>query len=296
MISSPLAPKVEETVLHTGLPDLISDLYQITDSHIMPYYEDDPAPLRSYFDFARQWFFDNWTRSDRARQEDIFSAQVDYIREHQASLTVLSGDMICGPGRKALETLAAECRRLGQYMYIPGNHDWKMTDDLTGTPREEAVARFAEIVAPADFDFQVRELNGVNIIGINNSNYQVTAAQTKALRRVFEEGKPCLLFLHIPLYSEGLMGSSEGMWQAPLLCGLPRAITDRLTENTAALLTASEESMEFYRLTAEESNPLLGIFSGHLHFSHEAPLPNGVPQYVTDMGVNGTIRCIHLVP
>lgn len=296
-----LTPKIEETTLKIPEIEKEMTIFHVTDSHLLLCDESDDEQIQNYFVFARQWFLDNGTRNDEAYAHDIFAQQIKVICDISPDMTVFTGDMVGAPTSVGIAHLAKEMKKVGSYMYVPGNHDWiKQMDltekgELTEEKRAEAIARFESIISAEDFDFQARELNGLTLIGINSSDYFVTEKQLKKLREQFDKGKPCILFIHIPVFTEGLISVSEAMWQTPILTAVPPEIIDKTAEHIRKAITPpTNTTYEFLELISREDIPLKAVFSGHLHFSHESPLKNGVIQYVTDMGYNGTIRKINI--
>lgn len=297
-----LTPKIEETTIPIEGIKKNTTIIQVTDSHLLLCDKTDDPQLRDYFVFARQWFLDNCTRNDDAHPNDIFEEHIKCIQEIKPDITVFTGDMVCAPTNVGIAHLADAFQKIGNYMYVPGNHDWVWPTDflengeLTEENRQKAVARFESIISAEDFDFQVRELNGLLLIGINTSDYFITEKQLEQLRVQFERGMPCILFIHIPVYTEGLTDMCEQMWHGPVLTAVPPEILDKAAEHVKKAVTPpSKTTYTFLELISRSDTPLKAIFAGHLHFSHEAPLKNGVMQYVTDMGVNGTIRKINIV-
>ncbi len=298
-----LTPIVEETLLKVKGATAPTTIYMITDSHILLCDETDEPWLREYFTFARQWFIDNSTRDDEAEAHHIFEAQLDLVCREKPDVTVFTGDTVGAPTDRGIRYLTDACRRVGNYIYIPGNHDWipqkAVTDtgDLPEEARAAAVARFASVVSPEDFEFQVREVNGVLLIGMNTSNYQASARQVAQLKEQFRRGLPCVLFLHIPVYTEALGEAAKEGWGAPLATGVPDAcFSDNTPPSIAKILKADENSRAFMELISRRDIPLCAIFAGHLHFSHASALTNGIMQYVVNMGYNGAIRKIEILP
>lgn len=297
-----LTPKIEETTIKIEGIEKDTTILQLTDSHLLLCDETDDQQVRDYFVFARQWFLENCTRSDDAHANDIFAEHIKCIKEISPDITVFTGDMVCAPTAVGIAHLANEFKKVGNYMYVPGNHDWiKQADltekgELTAEKRAEAIGRFKDIISADDFDFQVRELNGMLLIGINSTDYFVTEKQLTQLREQFDRGMPCILFIHIPVYTQGIINATDDLWQAPILTAVPPEVIDKAAEHIKKAITPpSNTTYEFLELISRDDVPLKAVFSGHLHFSHEAPLKNGVMQYVTDMGVNGAIRKINIV-
>lgn len=154
------------------------------------------------------------------------------------------------------------------------------------------VALFGDIVTPDEFYFQVHEVNGVLLIGMDNSEHQFSKRQIELLKEQLQTGKPCILFFHIPIYTEVLRSVSEGWSRA---C-TPEEIVAAMPENIQEEIYPTKESLEMLELLQQPDTPIQAIFAGHVHFTHQAPLKNGLMQYVMDMSINGTIRKITILP
>ena len=279
-----LTPKVEETILYVKGVKKTTVIYVMADSHLNIYDETEHPYAQNYFEHARNWFHQNWSRTDEADPEDIFDAQVEAIQAANPDYTVLAGDMICGPAALGIAKLKSACRKLGKCMYIPGNHDWQISDGrrkkplvetYTAPSKEEAVALFGDIVTPEEFQFQVQEVNGVLLIGMDNSQHQFSERQITLLKEQLETGKPCILFFHIPLYTEGLWAVSQGWSRA---C-IPEEVAAAIPENIHAEIYPTKESLEMLELLQNPDTPIQAIFAGHVHFTHQAPLKNGLMQF-----------------
>lgn len=137
-----------------------------------------------------------------------------------------------------------------------------------------------------DLQFTWRQIGGVNFVGIDNGNYQISRAQLDALKAVAEQGQPILLFMHIPLYSKELQAMHYDCYLAP-------------TEEVLATYTpwqvyeqkADEQALEACAYIRGE--PLIQyVICGHLHFNHETQAPGEIRQIVTGLD---TLREITVV-
>ncbi len=78
------------------------------------------------------------------------------------------------------------------FLYTPGNHDWEYPGQpWNDATREAYYPRFAGLTngSPAQ---QVVVVGGVRLIGIDNSNYQVTTEQVAFVAEQLATGDPCL--------------------------------------------------------------------------------------------------------
>ncbi len=66
-----------------------------------------------------------------------------------------------------------------------------------------------------DIRFSCREIGGVNLVCMDDSDYHIDAELFEKLKAVEAEGKPILLFMHIPLYSDHIGREAKFSLNAP---------------------------------------------------------------------------------
>lgn len=132
-----------------------------------------------------------------------------------------------------------------------------------------------------DIRFCCREVNGINLVAIDNSYYLFEREQLDALKAVAEQGKPILLFMHTPLYTKELheslvkLGAKVfSMMSVPeeLMSDYPQS---RYKQQKEDAVTA--EAFEYIKA----QSLIKGLLVGHLHFDHECTFGSGIPQLMT---------------
>ena len=137
-----------------------------------------------------------------------------------------------------------------------------------------------------DIRFFAKEFNGVMLVGIDNSDYQIRGDALEALKDVVKMGKPIILFMHIPLATPHFI---EKFGNA--IIALPDEIINtfkpfRIFEMKANAVTVSARDYIV-------SEPLIkAVISGHLHYNYETPIDTEVKQYLTDCN---TLREITII-
>jgi predicted phosphodiesterase len=233
---------------------------------------------------------------DEIAARSHFETALAYAKERSVDGVVLTGDIVNGATVGNLDYLG---HRLGQLpmplLYTPGNHDWEMFGEPWGEEtRRKHVGKFARI-AGGDPSFSVRQLNGILIIGVDNSTYQISPDQLQKFHAELERRLPVLLFMHIPLYVPSLLKDVLQMWGSPIMMNA-EGWDDRSLERWR-IQSATDKTREFHRLLLD--NPkgnLVGVFCGHVHFPHSDAFGLGSRQYVTKPGFQGGYRMIRLVP
>lgn len=173
-------------------------------------------------------------------------------------------------------------------MMAAGNHEyWRCHNDRfhyddvpeTYAAKDEALKLVSESLG-IEIRFSCKEINGVKLVCIDDSDYCIDEEIFEKLKQVEGEGKPIILFMHIPMYSEHL-----GKGAKFSLCAPPQYFegchpTD-VWERSPDELTV--EICDYIR-----RSPLIKcVISGHIHYNVEIIDKDSQNQVVT--GLN-TIR------
>ena len=206
-----------ETII--ALPNLprALTLMHITDSHMAAADQRDPEALEAATRI--QTLFEERTPGNVPASQ-VFAEALAHSNEINADCTLLTGDIIHFPAHAALELIEQGVQSLqGPYLYTLGNHDWYFPHlDWNDDTRLAHYPRFNHLTnnAPAA---QALELDGVRLIALDNSNYQITPDQLDFLRQQLETDTPCLLFIHIPIAIPSLIPDVVEVWHEPIVMG-----------------------------------------------------------------------------
>lgn len=128
-----------------------------------------------------------------------------------------------------------------------------------------------------DIRFFCKEINGVNLVGINNSDYQISEEHFKTLKDIVAIGKPILLFMHIPLYSDELYKFQKGAMLAA-----PDKVVSGYTAFQVFEQKADKVTQQAYEYIHKQ--PLIKcVISGHVHNNFEIQNPTEVKQLITGL-------------
>ena len=276
-----------ETVIQIeGLRQSVT-LMHITDSHLHLADERDPEALE-------------FIKSKKAKRPEVHEHFIEALtrsNESGVDATILTGDITNFPSWAAIDTIANGVARLSApYLYTLGNHDWHFPFlDWNDATRDEYYPRFAGLI-DGDPQCQVKEIDGVKLIALDNSNYQVSIDQVRFLKYHLATGAPCLLFIHIPIFVRSLLLPVLERWKTPIMMAATEGWTEEMRAAKPAFLP-NETTLEFHRfLINGASENIAAIFCGHVHFSHTDAYRAGRFQYVTNAGFDGTSRLIRLEP
>ncbi len=225
-----------------------------------------------------------------------FIEALNYANDKSFDGVVLTGDIVNGSTVGNLEFLESRLNSLKMpYLYTPGNHDWEYPLRPWGEEtRADQYPKFNRFTGGQP-DYRAIDIQGVTLVAIDNSTYQITEAQSDFLRKQLARGIPTLLFMHIPIYLPSLLPGVMKEWGSPIMMAA-QGWDDRLRREWMVEET-SDTTQAFYELLME--NPydnLIGVFCGHVHFAHAGEFGRGSRQYVTDQGFAGGYRIIHLLP
>ena len=281
----------ETTIMVEGLPEPVT-LLHVTDSHISQADERDPEAIPV---------------AERIRQQFQAQAQdglptLDHFRgtlaryANEVDAIVLTGDIMHFPSYANIDTVSQELSRYDTpALYTLGNHDWNFpympwNDEI----RAAYYPRFNQLMSgnPA---CQAETVGGIRLIAIDNSNYQVTEEQLGFLREQLALGLPSILLVHIPIALPTLYDDVFARWKAPIMMAA-EGWTPETMEKWRVRTTdpSTQECHEF--LTQGNVDNLLGIFCGHVHFTHTDQFQPGRYQYITHPGFDAGYRIIRLLP
>jgi predicted phosphodiesterase len=268
-------------------------LMHVTDSHMAAADERDPEVLEAAAQC--QELFKGLTPGGVSPKQ-LFEQALERSNSLAVDCTILTGDIINFPARAAIEIIERGVNGLrGPWLYTLGNHDWHFPHlQWCDATREQFYPRLAHLAGDSPAA-QVMELGGVRLVVLDNSNYQVTGHQLDFLRGQLQTGEPCLLFVHIPLYTPALAPPVLEKWKAPIVMAAPGWTPQAADEWRVREADASTSACHAL-VTLGEADNLVGVFCGHVHFSHAGEVRPGRMQYVTREGFRGGYRLIRLEP
>ena len=256
---------------------------QTTDTHFTCTDENDSEARRAFA-------MDRWQGFSHAEENAAFIRQ--YVAQTGYPI-VHTGDLMDFITPKNLQ-ICRDLVRDTDMMLVAGNHEQAWCVNHVFCPedfaqdlkrRDETFAQLREYF-DHDIQFTCREIGGVNFVGIDNGDYQISREQLEALKTVAQEGKPILLFMHIPLYAKELQARHYDCYLAP-----PEEVLATYTPWQVYEQKADEQTLEACRYI--RSQPLIKyVICGHLHLNHETQAPGEIRQIVTGLD---TLREITVV-
>jgi 3',5'-cyclic AMP phosphodiesterase CpdA len=280
----------ENQILVEGLEQEVL-LFHLSDSHLAEADARDPHPARQAADHFQPYFQQRTPGGIPTRE--VFSSLLARCRAVQPDALALTGDILHFPSVAGLELLD---RSLGgqEYLYTLGNHDWNFPYHPWGEATRQAHYPRFFAFSRGDPACQVRQVKGLRLIALDNSTYQVSDAQVEFLRRQLQDGKPCLLLVHIPLVIPSLMPSVMARWNAPIVMGGEEGWTAEARAKwlVGEVAPSTRACLELVR----QAENLVGILCGHVHFPRADQMRSGCFQYVAKPGFEGGCRVLRFKP
>lgn len=276
---------INKCTLNIGAEKLFKILH-ITDSHIALCDERDNERKMAVMKRC----------GDTEKKRRNFAEQLEY-GEKNCDLIVHTGDLIDYITEAGVE-FARETLKNEKIFFIAGNHDYSQ---YIGEAWEDMAYRMSSYRYMGDRGFDVnmlfssRVFSGVNFVGIDDSYHQVEDWQTERLKTEAEKGLPIVLAMHVPLFEETLYKRAvEHSGDSAYLMGCDEKHLLPYSEFRAAEQRPSPSTLRFIEYVYSE--PLIkAVLAGHIHFSFESTLENGIIQYVTGGGYNNTVREITVI-
>lgn len=200
---------------------------------------------------------------------DLLEEQIRKAQEAGAHGILLLGDMISFPTEAGVERLGSIMKESSvPIFFTAGNHDWHY-EGTSGSDMEQRSEwirkRLISLYQGLDPLNYAVEINGIRILMIDNSVYEILPEQLSFLEQELSDGKNTIVACHIPFHLPGLdrgvtsYGCGHPLWGADSDPYFEIEQRERWSEKGL-----SQTCFEFCRkvLTAEN---VLGIVAGHTH-------------------------------
>ena len=271
------------TICVEGLRQTVRMLH-VTDSHIALINDRDAEHIEACTGACERF----------ASRELIFDQLMTEAKGSSLDLMALTGDMIHFPSQAGVESLVRSIDKVGvPTLYTSGNHDWHYPG-IEG--RGELREVWWDALAPLHHGqaaYARHEIGGIQFLLLDDSIYQVSAAQTAFVKTYLANGMPTVLLIHIPLSLPTLRSATLEHFDAPILIGDPDwAIESRDRWGTGEDLPST---LEFARILVRAEN-LVAVFCGHIHFAHADTINLNAVQYVGAPGFDTNSRLVEFRP
>ena len=209
-------------------------------------------------------------------------AQTAETARRENALPLITGDIMdcySHGSAKAVKkfTESTDC------LFVAGNHDFRIFGGMEYDVPSSREINLANVSAlfKNDIRFFSEEINGVNIVGIDNAYYRFEEYQLERLNAEVQKGLPIILALHVPLYTRECFDLmiTEKRRYASLVC-VPESAMQIYPQKRYEQQKEDAATRRMYDFILTE--PLIKlVLCGHIHKNFETALPNGTPQFIT---------------
>ena len=234
-------------------------------------------------------------RLNNPDKEKFLYEQIEYAKNN-CDLLVHTGDLIDFVSHATVEK-AREILKNDNIFFIAGNHDYSQ---YVGEAWEDNAYRMNSYMQMGyglgvPMFFNSRIVEGVNIVGIDNSYYLFAGWQLWRLKKEVEKGLPLVLAFHDPIFEQSLY--DYHMERVPNECtylvGCDEEHLLHYSEFRAVQQRPDESTLQM--IDYIKSEPLIkAVLTGHLHFSFESYLTDKLVQFVTGPAYDGYAREVTL--
>lgn len=273
--------KCAYSVVHAGLSSPVR-LFHLTDMHITRSSEQDHPYVQRQQAERRLIFCPAGQKTSEALLDDYL------LESENSDCLIMTGDMIDAPSDGNLAYLSEKLAGRN-CLYVTGNHDWRFpSDHPAGAEGQKAFRSLLERASGFPIDFCTLKVGELTLIGLDNSQYQVSKEQAERVLATLKQGEPTVLCCHIPFYCETLWESVRDYWDMPLLVGCPDEALRQSFVDASSIRPQAETAMFVERLKTFPN--LVAILAGHVHFNHEDRFSEYTVQIVTQTAVHDPIQ------
>lgn len=289
------------TIEVSGLEKPVVVLH-ITDSHVSVA---DPreAPYQQYasrMDSAYGKQREHWRTKKKATTANHLLDLLAAAKDRRVDLIALTGDIINNPSQSSVRFISDALKKTGiRWLYIAGNHDWHyegMPGSSDALRKAWLQKRLLPLFAGRNPLYYAARVGGINFIALDNSTYQVTAAQLAFYEKEVARGLPTVLLLHIPLYTpvnvgknaSGGCGDPSWGWETDRNFAIERRERWPKSGNL-------QSTTEFLQCIGQTRN-LVAVLAGHTHKARTDKLSDSAIQYVAQAACDGGSRLITFAP
>jgi 3',5'-cyclic AMP phosphodiesterase CpdA len=273
---------IKKIRLNPGLAKPLRFLH-VSDTHLS-YADERDNERKLKLARERSWLFEQ----DTGRCMKYLNESLDYAKQY-CDLLIHTGDLIDFVSSLNLD-LAKKTLADAECFFVAGNHEYSK---YVGEAFEDEAYKMDSmpLVQEAfknNLRFDSLITGGLNLVGMDNVYYHFIEAQYGMLRAEVDKGLPILLLLHVPFYTRELYHEAmviRGAGNAGIM-GCPEECLKSYPEDRYIQQRPNALDLEMQNYIAAQ--PLIkAVFTGHMHYYHESPLPGGIKQYVAGAHFEG---------
>lgn len=267
---------IEEEIIIEGLGGEYEFLY-LTDTHMIVQDEEDSQQIK---DNAKVRY-EEFHNGEGVPSAEQFDEWMSLANEEELDGVLLGGDIIDYPSEANIQHLRENLDTLQMpYVYTLGNHDWTYPwEYMTMTGLETYLPMLDEFVE-GNSAVHSRDYGEFVVVAVDNSSNQINDAALEECERIFAEGKPVILMLHVPIATQSVLGRAKEVWSGGVVLGA----------GNYGGIYPNETSQKFMDMITAEDSPVAAVLAGHVHFYDKDYIdgPKRVLQIVGDGGFKGS--------
>ena len=283
--------------IYSGAVEDTTRLFVISDTHLWISDErEEPYRANSKRMAAAYNRTSHFQTGKPTNPEESLRATVDLAKKNGADVITLLGDMVSYPSERGVELVQEVMNTAGiPWYYTCGNHDWHyegMEGDrltLRNTWRNE---RLLPLFSGKNPNGYVVEINGIQLLILDTSTYDVLPEQLALTKEVIASGKPFVLMMHIPLYAPGRRvsyGIDNPNWGADNDGGYKIERREQWPKEGH-----TKTDYDFYNAITSAPN-LLASFAGHVH-ANGVDIIGGKPHFTVEANARGAYYEVVIIP
>lgn len=270
-------------------------LLYLTDTHIVLPETEASQEIREYSEQRLSQF----SNESGIVSSDFFLSWISYANKNKPDALLLGGDIIDSPSPANIKYLDNALKKLEiPYIYTPGNHDWTYPWEYM---TEKGINDYLPLLSPymnnytseeyssaGNTAIHTLELDDFFIVAVDNSSNQIHPDALEKYKTILQKGKPVILLLHVPFYTEPLLAKTSSVWPNGVVLG----------GGVHGGIYPNDVSAEFISLTTAENNPVAAVVTGHVHLPDISNIQGEkeIPQITGDAGFKGKGTVIHISP
>jgi len=255
--------------------------YHVSDAHITYAAAEDSEEERNIMERDHASYA---SKEGFAPPLEVWDLLKEHIKEDKdADALLVTGDMFSFFNLSTYHLIRSMLRDFPlEVLYTPGNHEF-CTPPSGQVDIQQVYHEYYDALMCGDADFWVRDYEDFLIIGINNSDHDITPSQMERFREQAARNLPILLLMHVAVRSDSYIETIKQNWQ-----GLNMYF---LFENND-----SARNKEFSDLIRSPQGNVSAIIAGHVHAAHEGEYAPGKMQYVAAPLHEKYVRKITIIP
>lgn len=256
----------------------ISDLHIISDQVAGDVLEDSLVTVKQRYDGLA-------ITSDGVHSADLWPQIVQYLNSQNFDGIIMGGDILDYCSHSNISLLKQGYDQLkAPVLYVRSDHDygaWYGGDTFT---KKDAKTLQASIDGD-DPSKKYLDFSEFLVVGINNSNKDMSEKQFSIIQSLYQSGKPVITVTHVPYASN----------VDPSLSQLSMQVHNS-NYYWGGIYTPDTITQQYLNLIYDKNTPVKEVLAGHLHAKWDGMISAQVEEHIFTPALQGVIGVVHVVP